>query len=446
MSDLPEPFISFLRTRFPRDYKERLVGLETTPPTALRLNKTKGADLDHLPFENKIPWCQNGYWLSSRPRFDRDPLWHAGAYFVQDASSMFIESAWKTMQFPDSDPMVADLCAAPGGKSTHLLDLMDGKGLLLSNEVMPKRLNILQENIVKWGYNNVVISNNSTSDLSTLSGIFDLIVVDAPCSGEGLFCVSESAREQWSTKYNLVCANRQSDILEDATKMLKKGGYLLYSTCTTDPHENEENVLKLLEKNDFTSLEIESRDEGIELITKDNQILGYQCWPHKIKGRAFFMALLQKTTDQNLSVRRQKSRKPILPIKTFPQFIDSAPDYLCVEWPQTELSIIPKKYLNFISELTDKHRIRQIGVRVGSLKNPDRPHPYVAFSHQLITKTPKFELDMEQALAYLSGNAIQVDGDIGWGLVAYQGRTLGWIKNLGKRSNNYYPTKWRKGS
>ena len=151
MSDLPEPFISDLKMRFPLDYETRLEGLLAKPPTSIRRHTLKGQHTSDLPAGQAIPWCERGQWLETRPSFQHDPLWHAGAYFVQDAASMMIERAWAAIPDKSSDPIVADLCAAPGGKSTHLLDLMEGRGLLLSNEVVPKRLNILQENIGKVG-------------------------------------------------------------------------------------------------------------------------------------------------------------------------------------------------------------------------------------------------------------------------------------------------------
>ena len=193
------------------EYDAFRAALDQDPQVSIRINTrklsapTKGAE---------VPWCATGQYLDKRPSFTLDPLLHAGCYYVQEASSMFVEQVYR--QFIDTEaPVVLDLCAAPGGKSTHLASLLDGKGWLVSNEVMRNRVNILRENIIKWGAPNVTVTNNDPADFGKLTGLFDLILVDAPCSGEGMFRKDEQAVEEWSPENVRFCAERQRRILAD---------------------------------------------------------------------------------------------------------------------------------------------------------------------------------------------------------------------------------------
>src|SRR5205809_2761586 len=209
--------------------------------TSIRINPNKTFNTQHSTFniQNKIPWTEWGYYLSERPSFTFDPLFHAGCYYVQEASSMFLEQALKQTVDLSQPLKILDLAAAPGGKSTHIQSLISKESLLVSNEVIRSRANVLKDNIVKWGCSNVVVTNNDPKDFSKLENYFDVIVVDAPCSGSGLFRKDPVAIEEWSLNNVQLCSQRQQRILADVWPALKKDGILIYSTCSYSKEEDE---------------------------------------------------------------------------------------------------------------------------------------------------------------------------------------------------------------
>ena len=237
---LPVEFIESMHQQLGHEATQLIRALETEPVTSIRLN-TK---LDVLTFDcdtDEVPWHVDGYYLSERPQFTLDPLFHAGCYYVQEASSMFLQQALE--QYVDTSSIVLDLCAAPGGKSTLISEFLGSDGLLLSNEVVRQRVFILSENIQKWGNGNTVVTHNKPAEFGDkCKHLFDCIVVDAPCSGEGMFRKDEQARSEWSMKAVKQCAERQRSILMDVWDALKPGGILIYSTCTFNAEENEKNV------------------------------------------------------------------------------------------------------------------------------------------------------------------------------------------------------------
>ncbi|MBO4986505.1 MAG: RsmB/NOP family class I SAM-dependent RNA methyltransferase, partial [Paludibacteraceae bacterium] len=238
---LPVEFIESLHEQLaPNEVQQLCQALETTPVTSIRLNDK----IDYLTFEcdtDEVPWHEDGYYLSERPQFTLDPLFHAGCYYVQEASSMFVECALQ--QYLSRDSVVLDLCAAPGGKSTLISQYLGDAGLLVSNEVVRQRVFILSENIQKWGNGNTVVTHNQAADFGMrLPSLFDCILVDAPCSGEGMFRKDDGAISEWSEKNVNACVERQRKIVQDVWDALRPGGLLIYSTCTFNPWENEENV------------------------------------------------------------------------------------------------------------------------------------------------------------------------------------------------------------
>ena len=271
-------------------YLEFEAALNTETPVSFRINKQKlNTELNY----SKVSWCSTGYYLPERPLFVSDPLWHAGAYYVQEASSMVLEQAFaKIREVIDTDLRVLDLCAAPGGKSTHLSSLLNDNDILLSNEVIQTRVSVLKENLLKWGFPNTIICNNDSRDFSQLGEIFDVVVVDAPCSGEGLFRKDPNATEQWTVDNVQTCELRQKRILQEIVKCVKEGGFIIYSTCTYNPGENEAQI-EYLEQNGFKSVpfHFENKLES-----------SYQLMPHTHRGEGFFIALLQKTETSGESI------------------------------------------------------------------------------------------------------------------------------------------------
>ena len=251
--NLPASFIDYTRTLLGNEEYEKLAAaLQQEPPVSIRINKLRMKEEGlssltdssaHFSF-NKVPWASDGYYLDERLTFTFDPLFHAGCYYVQEASSMFVEQVLR--QYVESPVVMLDLCAAPGGKSTHACSLLPEGSLLVANEVIRNRSQILAENLTKWGYPGVVVTNNDPSDFSRLGAFFDVILTDVPCSGEGMFRKDPGAVEEWSPENVEICWQRQRRIIADIWPCLKPGGILVYSTCTYNTKEDEENVQWIL--------------------------------------------------------------------------------------------------------------------------------------------------------------------------------------------------------
>lgn len=244
--------------------------------TSVRFNPAKTVDQDFIKMDltKNIPWSTNGIYLSKRPSFTLDPLFHAGAYYVQEASSMFLEEVIKQTVNLSAQIKVLDLCAAPGGKSTLLQSLISKESFLVSNEVIKSRVNILSENITKWGASNVLVTNNDPKDFQRLPAYFDVIVVDAPCSGSGLFRKDNEAISEWSPQNVALCCQRQQRILADIKDSLKPGGILIYSTCSYSQSENEDIVSWLVNENRFQSVELSIPSDWGIIKTSINNFFG----------------------------------------------------------------------------------------------------------------------------------------------------------------------------
>ncbi|MCU0456691.1 MAG: RsmB/NOP family class I SAM-dependent RNA methyltransferase [Bacteroidales bacterium] len=278
---LPGDFIERIRFQPYLDQDVLIKALEEPAPVSVRINTGKWS---HIPAgAEPIPWCVNGYYLNERPSYTLDPLFHAGCYYPQEASGMFLEQVFRQLFRGEEFTRALDLCGAPGGKSTHLSTLIGGNGFLVANEVIRQRALILAENITKWGLANSMVTQNDPAAFGALPGFFDLMLVDAPCSGEGMFR-DQVARDQWSADNARLCSERQRRILTDAWPALKKNGILVYSTCTFNPSENEENVKWLVSERDAETLKIDiSGFEGIKEIIHEG-IYGYGFHPGRIRG------------------------------------------------------------------------------------------------------------------------------------------------------------------
>src|SRR6186997_1110290 len=273
--------------------------------TSIRVNSSKKFEISNLKFQ--IPWAETGFYLETRPSFTFDPLFHAGCYYVQEASSMFLEQALKQTVDLSQPLKILDLCAAPGGKSTHILSLITKESLLVSNEVIRSRANILNDNINKWGCSNVLVTSNDPRDFQRLENYFDVIVVDAPCSGSGLFRRDPDAIEEWSEQNVALCSQRQQRILADVLPALKNGGVLVYSTCSYSKNEDEEICDWLISELKVESLKLKV-EENWNIVQSD---VGYRFWPDKIKGEGFFIACFRKTgvNEEEIYLRKIKLEK-----------------------------------------------------------------------------------------------------------------------------------------
>jgi 16S rRNA C967 or C1407 C5-methylase (RsmB/RsmF family)/NOL1/NOP2/fmu family ribosome biogenesis protein len=412
--------------------------------TSIRLNPAKQKPYDLT----KIAWTDFGYFLPERPSFTLDPTFHAGTYYVQEASSMFLEQALKQTVDLTRSLRVLDLCAAPGGKSTHLLSLLNQESLLVSNEVIRSRVSILSENIQKWGNANVVVTNNDPKDFQRLNGFFDVMIVDAPCSGEGLFRKDPRAIEEWSEDNVALCAQRQQRILADVWPALKQDGILIYCTCTYNAKENEENIGWLIHNSKFKiqSLRVEhNNDWGVEEIIK-NGIYGYRFFPHKVKGEGFFISVLRNKNEPEEVSMRTKTQLPLVSKKIAERVNEWLLNPHQLILLDDLIVALPEQFRTEINWLANNLNVVTKGTTVATLKH-EKLIPEHAMALSLELNRDQFvqiELSLDQALAYLRKETPLIgEGQKGFALVTYQNHPLGWVNLLGNRINNLYPANWR---
>jgi len=440
----PPAFAQRMQIQLQQDWNDFLSVHERPSPTSIRINplKSNSKDLE------KIPWTDFGYYLEQRPSFTFDPLFHGGAYYVQEASSMFLEQALKQTIDLLQPLQVLDLCAAPGGKSTHLLSLLNDKSLLVSNETIRSRATILAENIQKWGNNNVVITNNDPEDFQRLEGFFDVIVVDAPCSGEGLFRKDPHASKEWSEENIELCALRQQRILNQVWPSLKKNGILIYCTCTYNERENEDNLNWLVKENKVESVKLKVESSwGVDEVRTKN-VFGYRFYPHKTRGEGFFISVVRKTEEQHeISIHKKKTfDHPTTKIKErLSEWVKVSEGIDFIKHEELILAL-PKNYIFEIEFLSKFLKVIQKGTAIATAKH-DKLIPEHAFALSTKINRENFnsiELSLDDAIAYLRKDVLNLTGEkTGFTLMNFQNVPIGWANLLGNRMNNLYPSAWR---
>lgn len=420
-------------------------------PTSVRINTHKPTTI--FEHNNIVPWCNTGFYLENRPQFIHDALWHAGAYYVQEASSMFLQEALLQHVDFSKELRVLDLCAAPGGKSTLVGNLLNAKSLLISNEVIQTRVNILAENITKWGLSNTWVSNSDPKYFSKLKNYFDVILIDAPCSGSGLFRKDEEAIKHWSPQSVEHCGLRQKRIIADALPALKNDGILIYMTCSYSSNENEEIVDFILDENNHLQT-LQIKDVVQHNIVETNSTIkkgfGYRFMPNKLQGEGFFLSAFKNTNTQILSTEKaHKRNKPetnkklsLAKTSVVENFIN-APNHMYLQ-ESDNIYAIHNAHLNDLELLKSTIKIVRKGTYVGSKMGET-----IIPSHDLAlsvycTYNNKHEVDNKTAIAYMQKNEITLDNCTkGWVLLCVQNLGIGWAKNLGNRINNYFPKNMR---
>ena len=429
---LPAPFLQSLEgvVGFDKAAFEAVHGSGETV-TAIRVNPNKHPDQILFEHTSPVPWCPHGHYLEARPSFTLDPNFHAGAYYVQDASSMFLWQALANVVGVSNGQKVLDLCAAPGGKST-LLSTYFNNGLVVSNEVIKQRASVLVENLSKWGANNTVVTNNDPVHFQSLPGFFDVMVVDAPCSGSGLFRKDPSAIEGWSIDLVALCAQRQQRILADALPALAEGGVLIYATCSYDPHEDEMIA-----------------DWLVDEMANVSGAPGYRFYPNHVKGEGFFIAAFKKEKSLPVAYTPFKSKETVLE-KLTKKMQEQLVQHITLDTHTATflqsgmIKAIPAVFESSILQLASQLYIKKAGVSVGEIKGQDFiPAHELAVSYLPLDSFNAIDLDKEQALSYLRRAEFTCTGQKGWGLMRYNGLGLGWAKILPNRINNYYPQEWR---
>ncbi len=421
-----------------------LAALQTERQTSVRINPLKINELS-LP---KIPWCYYGYYLENRPIFTLNPLFHAGAFYVQEASSMFLEQIIKP--FATKPLKVLDLCAAPGGKTTLTLSLLPEGSLLVANEVIRSRAQILSENLIKWGYSNCIITNNDPKDFGFLKGFFDLILVDAPCSGEGMFRKDSDAISEWSPENVDLCSKRQLRILYDIWDCLAPDGKLIYSTCTFNEMENEDVVSRFIAENDATCEQIPLQAEwNITERNKDNAF-SYRFFPHKTKGEGFSVSVIRKNDGNEYSTpKRIQQPKGFLTLsaKNSAQYADflSNENQLIFQDKKNLIWTFPQQFGNVLFEISSRCNIVHSGTPlVEVIGNKTNPQPGLAFATTFNKqKFPSFAVDLENAIRYFKKEPLTLpQAEKGWLNLHYKNTSIGFVKNIGNRANNPYPQEW----
>lgn len=464
--NLPVPFTDYTRALMGSDvYDQLYVALQQEPPVSIRVNQQKSNGKE-ISFSTKVPWCDTGYYFDQRLTFTFDPLFHAGYYYVQEASSMFVEQVLKT--YTTEKPVVMlDLCAAPGGKSTHARSQLPEGSLLVANEVMRNRSQILAENLTKWGHPDVVVTNNDPADFSRLGSFFDVILTDVPCSGEGMFRKDPVAIEEWSSENVEICWQRQRRIITDIWPCLKPGGILIYSTCTYNTKEDEENIRWMQQQFGATPLPVPAPAEwGVtgSLLSGEADLPVYRFLPHRTKGEGFFLAVVRKpeTEEETFveidSVRSSRKKASAVRGKVTSQQVSKEQLSTAAGWltdsktysvsaEGTAITAFPVNYANELSWLRQSLRIVSAGILLAEMKGKDLiPAHALAMSNLLNTTSFAMEeLEYEQAIAYLRKEAIVLSPTTPkrYVLVCYKNTPLGFVKNIGNRANNLYPQEWR---
>jgi len=433
---------------------------EGEQPTSIRINKDKEGihpssfTPNPSSLTTPVPWCATGLYLNERPQFTLDPLLHGGAYYVQEASSQFVTHVIRhILSLSSSEPITAlDLCASPGGKSTALLSVLPKDSVLVSNEIDRKRSRILAENIQKWGNPNVCVTGNAPADFGRIKEAFDIIVTDVPCSGEGMFRKDAGAIAEWNPAKVRECASLQKQIVSDIWQCLKPGGFLIYSTCTFNVHEDEENLQYIHDElgGEILPIPTETAWNIHPALTgsfapdiKPESACRFM--PHYTQGEGLFMALIRKSDTDTCNPGK---KKPVSPLKS----------KLTTDWVNIEgtvlqsadgtLNFIPQPLMSIYQQLVDnKLYLLSAGVELGIQKGKDlQPAHALALSTALCRdRFETADLDLETALNYLRREAIVLPSDVarGYVLLTYQDLPLGFVKNIGNRCNSLYPTEWR---
>lgn len=458
--NLNEDFIAQINSLLPSDEASAMLHAikSSEPVISVRFNDSKGF-LPPASLE-RVPWCETGAYLSQRQQFTFDPHFHAGSYYVQDASSMFIYHAIKSLV--NKPVTYLDLCAAPGGKTTAALQALPKGSIVVANEIVAARAQVLRENIIKWGNDNCIVTNDSPRALGTLENAFDVIAADVPCSGEGMFRKDDEAVAQWSPQLVAQCAARQREILRDIWPALKPGGLLIYSTCTYNLDENELMVAYIARELGASFVEIPV--ESSWHITGDlsgNNIPCYRFMPHKTRGEGLFLCVLRKMHNAQCSILNAQFK----PSKQKQHITSRIPKEVAT-WingnyeisEQNGIIIATKTEIgernseigggvsgSLSSHLSTLHIIKGLNLEIGTIKgNKIIPSHQLAMSPLLRDSAfEKCEVDYFTAIAYLRGESITINAPRGFVLITYQSAVLGFVNNLGNRANNLYPKSWR---
>ena len=440
--NLPEAFVNRLKIQFPEQWKLMIPAYDHEIQTSVLTHPSKFKNTSIQG--NLIDWNALGLLLEERPKFTFDPHYHAGAYYSQEANSMLIGHLFKQAIRDIDNAVVLDLCAAPGGKSLIYATLLGENGVLVANEVVPQRLSILRENLDKWGIPNVFTLGMYPNKIP-FTQAFDIVAVDAPCSGEGLFRKQVDYRGEWKESFAHTCAVRQHEILQEAYRLLKPGGYLLYSTCTFAPEENEDIISYLTEEFQLENISVEMKREWNVNVVNVASGEGYRMLPHNTPGEGFFCTLLKKPEGFTEKIRFKPNMK-IVSLNAKERATVNA-------FIREDVALVKnEKGLVFLDTL--QHTFKDLwramlpnanaGTLVGEfMKDKFIPGQGIANTAVESNDVRKLELSYDDVIRYLKKEVIQVEAEAGFVLVTFEQQNIGWGKVVGTRLNNNYPNEWR---
>jgi 16S rRNA C967 or C1407 C5-methylase (RsmB/RsmF family)/NOL1/NOP2/fmu family ribosome biogenesis protein len=460
---LPQAFVANMKSILGDEYSRFESSLHEVIPVSVRLNSgikvpdTKYSIFDFQFSIEEVGWCKSGKYLAERPSFTLDPLFHSGSYYVQEAASMFVEQCVnKVKQYSNID-YVLDLCAAPGGKSTHLLSLFPDS-LVISNEVIRSRAAILEENIAKWGQANTMVTSCDPAAFRKLGHFFDFILVDAPCSGEGMFRKEPEAMKEWSPENVKHCAARQLRIVRDVWDSLKPGGFMLYGTCTYNVEENENTVKFIIENLGAESIPVDvplsqalhtgERGNGYEGISPslDKNIHAYRFFPHRTKSEGLFLSLIRKNGELQQNITKKTKRVSLSLRKGIAEEINlwirqnTTFTYIC---NNDHIYMLPERFVADVDYIGTTVHTLSSGTEICTIKGKDLI-PSLDFAHSTEIDVNNFtvwEVDKNTALKFFKKESLYAPSGIskGYILLTYLGVSLGWVKNIGSRCNNLLP-------
>jgi len=437
--EMKPEFVEMLQQLLPAAEAKALVASigNSAPVVAVRVNTGRGLAVPDGAMP--VKWCPAGFYLSGeRPAFTFDPAWHAGHYYVQDASSMFIHHVITSLV--DTPVRYLDLCAAPGGKATAALQSLPSGSLVVANEVVPQRARALADNVMRWGNPCGMVTSNSAADLGKrLTGAFDIIAADVPCSGEGMMRKEADAVSQWSPRLVEQCAQLQRAIIGDVWPALRPGGLFIYSTCTYNHHEDEEVVQHIIDQLGATPVEVPVNKEWGIMPAVNADFPAYRFMPHRLQGEGLFMAVLRKPGDAPRMEPRIKGKPS--PADATPRRWLATPDQFVLDTIGGTVTALPMTHWPMMRHLYNTLNVLHGGTPLATVTGRKSvPHHALALSTaQHADSFANCPVDYGTALRYLRGEAITVDGPRGMVLVSHEGAVLGFANNLGNRANNLYP-------
>ena len=438
---LPEGFIDQLRELLPEEWEALAEAITSSEPSvAVRVNEARGVNVPDGAC--RVPWCEQGFYLGDRPAFTFDTDWHAGRYYVQDASSMFIAHVINSLIH---EPVCyLDLCAAPGGKTTAAIQALPQGSMVVANEIVPPRARVLADNVTRWGNPYCVVTSNAPAQVGKLTRFFDVIAADVPCSGEGMMRKDDEAVSQWSPTLVEQCAQRQREILADVWPSLRPGGLLIYSTCTYNRLENEEMAHFIVHELGATSLEVSVEDSWNIHPAIESDCHCYRFMPHRVNGEGLFMAVFRKDGDMPRELPRIKEKPSKKADEIGKNWLNSSDDFVIDNVGDISVAVPQHMHRETVA-LRASLNVLHAGVELATFMGRKTvPHHALAMSTARAEGAfPVCEVDYPSALRYLRGESITVDAPRGHVLIAHQGAVLGFANNLGNRANNLYPKSLR---